>query len=46
MSKERNSTPPQKPSGQPTNNPGGNNGVAKGQVPTMRNPPPPPTKKD
>jgi hypothetical protein len=46
MSKERNSTPPQKPSGQPTNNPGGNGELVKGQVPTMRNPPPPPPKKD
>jgi hypothetical protein len=45
MSKERNSTPPQKPSGQTTNNPGGN-GKVRGQVPTMRNPPPPPTKKN
>jgi hypothetical protein len=46
MSKQRNSTPPQKPSGTPTNNPGGNKGETKGQVPTMRNPPTPPTKKD
>lgn len=46
MSKERNSTPPQKPSGQTTNNPGGSKGKVRGQVPTMRNPPPPPTKKN
>lgn len=44
MSKERNSTPPQKPSGNSTNNPGGNNGEARGQVPTMKNPPQPPKK--
>jgi hypothetical protein len=44
MSKQRNSTSPQKPSGNPTNNPGGNNGEARGQVPHMKNPPPPPKK--
>lgn len=44
MSKERNSTPPPKPSGKLTNNPGGNTGETRGQVPTMRNPPPPPKK--
>ena len=44
MSKESNSTPTQKPSGTPTNNPGGNIGEVKGQVPVMRNPPPPPKK--
>ena len=48
MSKKDHSTPKSQPSGRPTNNPGGGNnreGV-KGNVPTMRNPPPPPKRKD
>lgn len=45
MSKKENPKPCS-PSGQPKNNPGGGSGEAKGQVPRMRNPPPPPKEKD
>ena len=48
MSKKDYSIPRSQPSGRPTNNPGGGNnqGEVKGNVPTMRNPPPPPKRKD
>ena len=46
MSKKDNPKLTSNSSGKATNIPGNNKGEVKGQVPTMRNPPPPPKKQD